>query len=202
NALEASRLLAADPLLRRIFGDETSAYRARAAPIDASFNRIVGAFAKRDRLVELYDFLRDTGQTGRAGWIAEQYELRAALKAYYRERVEQAVARFAEAGEPLAASPAYFAEVCKLAELHDSQGDWAAAKDAYAAYLEAFPDELGLVLTLSDVAEATGELDEAVEWEERAIECKRRLSRNARAWSLRELRVLPRIPSALESRMD
>ncbi len=204
NAMEASKRSAGDPLLRRIFADSTSRYwyAAQAAPIDSAFNKVVEAFRSRDRLVELYDFLRDSGQTTRAGWIAEQYKLNEKLKQLYATRIAEGRGRFKAADDALAASPAWFAEVCKLAELLDAEGDWPSAKAAYVDYLETFPDELCLLLTLSDVAEVQGELDEAVAWEERAIECKRRLSRTARVWAMREVLVTPRMPTVLDSRMD
>src|SRR5690606_27900680 len=128
-------------------------YAAQAAPIDSAFNKVVEAFRSRDRLVELYDFLRDSGQTTRAGWIAEQYGLNEKLKQFYATRIGEGRERFKAADGALAASPAWFAEVCKLAELLDAEGDWPAAKAAYVDYLETFPDELCLLLTLSDVAE-------------------------------------------------
>ena len=205
-ALAAARQLKADPLLQRIYGGSTGGfwYGDEAERVDSAFNRIVEAFAARDELVELYDFLRETEQSGKARRLADQYQLNERLRQTYRTRLEEARAEFLSSTDnPLPRSLPYFVQVCKLAELHDRDGDWPAAQGVYEAYLADFPDELGLLQTLGDVAEASGEYADAVTWEQKVIEAKERLARRARDWMLRELYLTPMRPQALsESQLD
>src|SRR5678815_4711738 len=117
--------------------------------------------------------------------IRDRYTLGPELKKLYAARVEESAASFRRAPEgAFRASPAYFAQVCKLAELSDREGDWESAQKVYVAYLKDFPDELGLLTMMGEVAEAQLKTEEAIEWEKKVLECKERLSRRAREWSL------------------
>lgn len=199
-ALDAARAIRGDQLLQRIYGNTMSQlWYGREEAIDSSFNKIVDAFATHERLLDLYDFLRETNQLGKARRIAEQYELYDALKAEYRQRVDKARQEFASSTDaPLDRSVAYFTPVCKLAELHDCTGDWAEAERIYSDYVKDFPDELGLLITLGEVAERLGEYDQAIEWEKKVIGAKERLVRRAREWALRSLAVTPMQPQMLQ----
>jgi tetratricopeptide (TPR) repeat protein len=200
HALEAARRLAGDPLLRQVYTSNSAmqTWYGEDGGVDKAFNSIVDAFSKKDRLVELYDFLRDSNQEGKARRLAEQYKLDDALRPVLEERVKEAGAGFRAAGnDKLKASPPYFAQVCKLAELDDRAGDWDAAQKVYEAYLTDFPDELGLLELLGEVAEARLKLDEAVAWEKKVIDCKSRLAKSARDWALRELELTPSRPKVL-----
>lgn len=204
NALRAAKVLAADPLLQQIYGGSlSSSWFGGEEVIDSSFNRIVEAFSRRDKLTDLYDFLRETDQTAKARRVAEQYELYDALKAIYAERVAAARESFRSGSEDaFNRSVPYFAEVCKLAELHDQTGDWAAAEEVFKQYLSDFPDEQGLLITLGEVAERQEEYAEAVEWEKRNLETKRRLQRQAREWAMRSLGMTPAPPQVLAAESD
>jgi tetratricopeptide (TPR) repeat protein len=208
-ALRASKALAGDPLLRQVYTSTTTqmAGYGEQGSIDKSFGAIVEAFSKRDGLVELYDFLRDTDQQQRSRHLAEKYKLGEKLIPIYRKRVQEAAEAFRASHESLfQASPAYLAEVCKLAELLDRAGDsgaagaeggWDAAQKVYESYLADFPDELQLLSLLGEVAEARQKTDEAIEWERKVLDCKVRLSKRAREWSLRELALTPTPPQPL-----
>lgn len=205
NALKAAKTLAGDALLQQVYSSSTTqrSWYGQDDSIDKAFNGIVEAFSKRDSLVELYDFLRDTDQQGRARRLAEQYELTPKLKPIYEKRVADAAAAFkASPDGALSASPAYFAQVCKLAELSDSAGDWAGAQKAYESYLADFPDELGLLTLLGEVAEARLQTEEAIAWEKKVLECKTRLAKQAREWSLRDLALTPGVPQSLAGKID
>jgi tetratricopeptide (TPR) repeat protein len=203
NALDAAKKLAGDPLLRQVYssaGASSSWYGGDAGGVDKAFNSIVDSFAKNDRLLELYDFLRDSGQEAKARRLAEQYTLDARLKPVLEQRVRDAAAAFKAAGpDRLRASTAYFAQVCKLAEVVDRTDGWDKAQGVYEAYLADFPDELGLINLLSEVAEARLKLDEAVAWEKKVIDCKERLAKSARDWALRDLDLTPGRPTVLSS---
>lgn len=199
-AMVASRKLRDDPLLQRIYGGNAmqSWWGNDREVIDSTFNQIVGAFAKAEKLIELYDFLRDTGQLLKAKRVAQQYELYGKLKKLYSERVEQARATYRAATEsPLTRSVPYFATVCKLAELHDQTGDWPPAQKVYEEYLADFPDELPLLITLGEVAETQDEHEAALEWEQKHIAAKERLAKRAREWALREHALTPAKPQIL-----
>ena len=205
NALEGARELARDSFLQQIYASSLtqSAWYGEAEAIDATFNSVVEAFAKRDSLVQLYDFLRDTDQEGKARRIVEQYKLGPQLIELYTQRVVESAEAFRRSGDdPLVKSVGYFANVCKLAELEDRAeggGGWDAARELYADYLADFPDELALLSMLSDVAEAQLELEEAIEWEKRVLECKTRLASRARQWAQRELTLTPSRPQLLQN---
>ncbi len=204
-ALAASKEMGKDPLLRRVFGGSVAGmwFGNEDDNIDSSFNKVVGAFAREDRLLELYDFLRETGQAGKAKRVAERYGLYDVLIDLYRNRVAGASEQFlSDTSDPLSDSLPYFVEVCKLAELYDQQGDWEQANRVFLSYLEDFPDELNLIVSLGEVAETTGDLGEAIEWERRVIECKRRLLTQSRAWSLREIYMPPQRPQILNDRVN
>jgi tetratricopeptide (TPR) repeat protein len=198
-AMQAARVLAADPLYQRIFGGSLSqAWFGEEGGIDTAFNKIVGTFAAAGKLVELYDFLRDTDQEVKARRVAQQYELFEALKTLYQLRFEEARAAFrASNDDPLQRSVPYLMAACKLAELHDATGAWSQAEAVYRQYLDDFPDELALLLTLSEVAEKQGDYAQAVDWARKVVACQERLSRRARDWSLRELPMLPAVPQVL-----
>lgn len=200
-SLTAVRQLAGDQLLQRIYsGTLTTSWYGEQEGIDSAFNAIVKAFAERDKLIELYDFLRETDQFVRARRIAEQYKMYDKLKEIYADRVETAKAEFNRSNDdPLTRSVPYFAEVCKLAELYDRNGDWPKAQEIYVAYLDAFPDELGLIETMGEVAERQEEYAEALAWELKAVAAKERLARDARNWSLRNISITPDIPRVLEA---
>jgi len=200
-SLIAVRRLAGDQLLQRIYsGTLTTSWYGEQEGIDSAFNAIVKAFAERDKLVELYDFLRETDQTVRARRIAEQYKMVDTLKGLYAERVESAREAYRRSSDDrLTASVPYFAEVCKLAELYDRDGDWPEARKIYAAYLDEFPSELGLLQTLGEVAEAQEEYADALALEQKVVASKERLARDARNWSLRNVAITPDIPRILES---
>lgn len=209
NALKAARSMAGDPLLQQIYTSNTAqmSWYGEQGGINKAFGSIVEAFSKRSKLVELYDFLRDTDQEARARKVAEQYKLGEALKPVYVKRVEEALAAFrasVASGEgKLRASPPYFAQVCKLAELYDRDGNWDEAQRVYEAYLAEFPDELGLLTLLGEVAEARLDIEKAIEWEKRVLECKTRLSKTARDWALRDLVITPALPSPMgKDRID
>ena len=199
-ALAAARQLKADPLLQRIYGGSAGNiwYDEDEEQIDSMFNRIVEAFAAHDQLIELYDFLRETEQAGKARRLAEQYKLEEKLKDTYAARVAEARAEFLNSTDSaLTSSPPYFVQVCKLAELYDRGGNWPAAQSVYEGYLADFPDELGLLQTLGEVAEASGEQAEAIQWEQKVVETKERLARRAWQWTIRELPLTPSRPQAL-----
>lgn len=205
NALKAAKTLSGDALLQQVYSSSTTqrSWYGQDDSIDKAFNGIVEAFSKRDSLVELYDFLRDTDQQGRARRIAEQYELTPKLKPIYEKRVADAAAAFkASRDGAMTASPAYFAQVCKLAELSDNAGDWAGAQKAYESYLADFPDELGLLTLLGEVAEARLQTEEAIAWEKKVLDCKTRLAKQAREWSLRDLALTPGVPQSLAGKID
>ncbi|HZW07186.1 MAG TPA: tetratricopeptide repeat protein, partial [Phycisphaerales bacterium] len=200
-AMKGAARLAGDPLLQQVYGS-TMSYYGEEAGVDKAFNSIVESFSKRDGLAELYDFLRDTAQTARARRLLDEYKLTDKLTPIYTQRVADAAAAFKTSPDgPMRASPAYFAQVCKLAELHDLAGDWAGALKVYESYLGDFPDELALLTMLGEVAEARLKTDEAIAWEKKVLDCKARLAQQARAWSQRELTVTPAIPQSLAARM-
>ncbi len=202
-ALQAAKTLAADPLLSRIYRGSMSNMWfgwGEDDAIDSTFNKIVAAFASQDKLIELYDFLRETEQTTKAKRVAEQYKLHDQLKKLYAQRLAAARATFLDGNEDsLRRSVPYFLHVCKTAEMHDQSGDWAGALEIYRQYLEDFPDELGLLTTLGEVAEAQDDLAQALEWEQKVVEAKQRLARRARDWSLREVFMTPSQPQVLAS---
>jgi tetratricopeptide (TPR) repeat protein len=204
HALGAARLLAADPLLQRIYsGSASQTWFGEGERIDSSFNKIVEAFARHEQLIELYDFLRESEQSVKARRVAEQYDLYDRLKALCRTRVDEAQARFrADSGDAFGRSLPYFLQTCKLAELYDWTGDWPAAQRVYEDYLADFPDELGLLITLGEAAEAQGEYQQAVEWEQKTVAAKERLQRRARDWALRDLYMTPARPQVLGENED
>ena len=200
-ALHAAKTLAGDPMMQQIYSSSTgqSAWYGEES-IDSSFNKIVEAFAQRDSLVELYDFLRDTDQSAKARRIAEQYKLDEKLRPLYEQRADAARAEFQRSPDhPMNKSIGYFAHVAKLAEIIDRAGDWPKAKELYEQYLADFPDELSLLTTLGEVAEAQHDTAQAIEWEKSVIECKSRLTKQARQWMMRDLTVTPAAPRVLES---
>lgn len=199
-AILASRKLREDPLLQRIYGNSAmqSWWGSDQEFIDTTFNKIVSAFAKSDKLIELYDFLRDTRQMLKAKRIAQQYELYDKLKTVYAERVEKAIETYRKGTDsPLTRSVPLFAAVAKLAELSDHTGDWPAAQKIYEQYLAEFPDELPLLITLGEVAEQEDEYADALEWEKKHIAAKERLLKRAREWALREHALTPGKPQIL-----
>ncbi|HEY3242959.1 MAG TPA: tetratricopeptide repeat protein [Phycisphaerae bacterium] len=200
-AMQAARVLAEDPLYQRIYGGSLSQiWFGGQEVIDSTFNRIVGTFASADKLIELYDFLRDTDQVVKARQIARQYDLYEKLKEIYQQRFDEAGTAFrASAEDPLRRSVAYLTAASKLAELYDQTGDWPQAESIYTQYLDDFPDELALLVTLSEAAEKQGEYEQALEWEKRVVACKERLARRTRDWLLREIPMLPAIPQVLGS---
>lgn len=197
--LRAARALVGDPLLSQVFGTAFEAlWYGEGEGIDTSFNKIVEAFAARDRLMELYDFLRETDQLGRSRRLAERYKLHERLAERYRARVEEARREFQRSpDDPFQRSVPYFMHVAKLAEVLDQAGRWPEALAAYKRYLEDFPDEMGLVMTLGEVSEAGGDTADALEWEKKAAACKERLARQVRRWDLREILMTPSPPRAL-----
>ena len=198
-ALRSARVLVADPLLQRVYGGSLSqVWFDSEERIDSSFNKIVEAFSAHDKLIELYDFLRETDQGGKARRVAEQYELYDQLKTLFSERFEQAGEEFRHTtDEPLHASVPYFMQACKLAELYDVTGDWPAALKVYEQYLADFPDELGLLVTLGEVAERQSDFADAIAWEKKVVAAKERLARQARDWALREIYMTPAVPQVL-----
>ncbi|MBL1216234.1 MAG: hypothetical protein D8M59_01925 [Planctomycetes bacterium] len=198
-ALNASSLMAGDPLLRQLFGESLSAMGYDdSESIDPTFNRIVSLFNTRDRLLDLYDFLRDSGQQVRAKRVAGQYNLNDQLRERYIAERDRARKEFlASDDDPLTASIPYFASVCKLAEILDAGGDWESALTCYQEYLDDFPDELGLLTTMSEIAETEDDIPQAISWERKIIEAQRRLSRHSRQWSQRTLNLVPGIPALL-----
>ncbi len=198
-AMQAARVLADDPLYQRIYGGSLSQlWYGGQETIDSTFNRIIGTFAKAEKLIELYDFLRDTDQVVKARQVAQEYDLYARLKTLYRQRFDEARAAYKTSSEdPLRRSVPYLMAACKLAELHDQTGDWSQAETIYQQYLDDFGDELALLITLSEVAEKQGEYEQALEWEKKVVACKERLARRAREWMLRDLPALPSIPQVL-----
>jgi tetratricopeptide (TPR) repeat protein len=198
-AMQGARLLAGDPLLQRVYGSSISQlWYGGDEAIDSSFNKIVESFAAHDRLIDLYDFLRDTDQTTKCRTVAKQYDLYDRLKALYRERFDAAAEAFRRAGDdPLAQSVPYLVATSKLAELYDQTGDWDTAESIYASYLDDFPDELALLTTLGEAAEKQSEFEEALEWETKVVATKERLSRQARAWMMRDLPITPGQPKVL-----
>ncbi|NOX58923.1 MAG: tetratricopeptide repeat protein [Planctomycetes bacterium] len=200
NALAAAKELVGDQLLQRIYGNTLgrSWYGSEDA-IDSTFNKIVEAFAAHDRLIDLYDFLRETDQVAKARRIAQKYELYDELKALYATRLDAARTVFSRASnDPLNESVALFSQACKLAELHDVTGDWGQAQRIYEAYLEDFPDELGLLITLGEVAERVNDYELAIKWEKQVVAAKERLLRQARAWTMRNLALTPAMPQIIE----
>lgn len=199
-ALGAARLLAADPLLQRIYSGSVGQYWfGRSETIDSSFNKIVEAFAGHDKLIELYDFLRETGQVVKARRVAEQYELYPALRERYARQFDEARAKFHESGDDaINRSVPLLMAASKLAEVCDRMDDWPAAQKTYLDYLSDFPDELALLTTFSEIAESGGDLEKAVEWERKAIDAKERLSRKGREWSMREVYMVPERPRILD----
>ncbi|NLE59101.1 MAG: tetratricopeptide repeat protein, partial [Planctomycetes bacterium] len=200
-ALASAKVLAGDPLLGMIYsGSMTSIWFGESEAFDASFNKIVAAFADQDKLIDLYDFLRETDQPLKARRIAEQYKLYDRLKTLCRQRFDEARTAFRQSTEdPLARSVPLFMHACKLAELHDQTGDWPQALAVYEQYLKEFPDELALLITLSEVAEAQSEYEQALQWERKAVEAKQRLARQAREWALRQIYMTPGVPQPLAS---
>ena len=91
----------------------------------------------------------------------------------------------------------YFAQVCKYAELSDREGKWDEAQKSYEQYCEDFPDELGLLQTLGEVAQARQKIDEAIQWEKKVLECKARLAVHARDWAQRDLAITPSRPQPM-----
>lgn len=204
-ALLASRELSRDPLLARVFGRDSSPYSwyRDTDGIDATFSRIVEMFNERDRMPELYEYLRETGQTNKARVVAERYELYDDLKDLYAKQLAAARQDFlSSTKDPLESSVPYLEAVVKLAELHDQTGDWDSARQVYVAYLEDFPDEIALLQTLGEAAEVEQRLDDAIAWERRRIEAQDRLKRSSRAWAVRELRLTPQQPAILESYLN
>jgi tetratricopeptide (TPR) repeat protein len=199
-ALSSAKTLAGDPLLQQVYGTSMAqTWYGESRTIDTTFNKIVEAFSQRNNLVELYDFLRETDQISKARRIAEQYKLDARLKEIYQASVDEAREAFRHAPpHDLNASVAYFAQVCKLSEVHDRSGDWPAAKTLYGEYLTDFPNELGLLMTLREVAEARNEIDEAIEWERKVLAAKLNLAKMARQWGMRDLALTPARPAILE----
>ncbi|MBE7507318.1 MAG: tetratricopeptide repeat protein [Planctomycetia bacterium] len=200
-ALKAASILAADPLMQQIYGGSlNSTWYGQGNVIDSAFNKIVEAFAGQDRLVELYDFLRETEQSGKARRVAEQYKLYDDLKKTFRERLDSARETFLRGGDDVFnGSVPYFMHTCKLAEICDQTGDWPKAEKTYEQYLTDFPDELGLLLTLGEVAEAQEEYAKAIEWQKKALQAKERLARKARDWVLRTIYMTPAPPQVLSS---
>ncbi|MCZ6681552.1 MAG: tetratricopeptide repeat protein [Planctomycetota bacterium] len=198
-ALHAAKVLMTDPLLQRVYsGSMSSSWFGGEEAIDTAFNKIVEAFAGRDKLAELYDFLRETDQTVKARRVAEQFDLYDELESRYRQRVEAASETFRQSGDdPLNRSVPYFTQVCKLAEVLDQTGDWPAAQATYEQYLRDFPDELGLLITLGEVAERQTEYEAAIEWEKKVVDTKQRLARKTRHWMLRSVYMTPAMPRIL-----
>lgn len=197
-ALEASKKIAGDPLYQQVYTTNNNSWYDEGGGVDHAFSSIVEAFSKRDKLVELYDYLRDTNQLGRAKRLAEQYKLSDKLKAIYVKRVEQARADYqASPDSRFKASVPYFAQACKLAELYDREGKWDEAQKVYAQYCDDFPDELVLMQVLGEVAQARQKLDEAIAWEKKVLDGKARLATKAREWSQRELAITPAQPQPL-----
>src|SRR5205814_790496 len=85
----------------------------------------------------------------------------------------------------------------KLAELFDREGNWDEAQKVYERYIADFPDELALLSTLGEVAQARQKMDEAIAWEKKVLDCKMRLSTKAREWSQRNLALTPSRPQPL-----
>lgn len=202
NALASATVIAADPLLQRVYGGSASStWYGEGDAIDSSFNKIVEAFAGKEKLIELYDFLRDTDQAQKASRVAEQYELYPKLEEVFRLRCAAAREAFlGDGGDPLQTSVGYFLHVCKLAEACDRMGESSESLAVYEQYLKDFPDELGLLTTLSEVAEVQNDYPAAIAWKRKAIDARQRLARLARAWSMREVYVTPAIPSILSQR--
>src|SRR5262249_35803990 len=126
-ALEAAKVVSGDPLYQQVYNSASAQYSwyGEDNNVDKAFSSIVEAFAEKDKLVQLYDFLRDTNQESRARRLAEQYKLGDKLKELYTQRVAEAQAAFKGSHETtLKASIPYFAQVCKLAELYDREGKW------------------------------------------------------------------------------
>ena len=201
HALKAAQILAADPLLQRIYGSSSSqSWYWAQENISSSFNKIVESFASRDKLVELYDFLRESNQNAKARRVLDQYKLHDQLKELYETRLQDARQTFLNNKvDSLNQSMPYFVQVCKLAELHDQTGDWPISQKLYEQYLEDFPDELGLLVTLGEIAEAQQQFAIALAWEKKLIDAKERLSRQVRAWSLRNLTMIPLAPQIIKS---
>jgi len=198
--LEAAAQVTGDTLLQQVYTSTTSqrSWYGEDNSVDKAFSSIVGSFEKRGKLVELYDFLRNTNQEGRAKRLAEQYKLGDQLKTLYAQQVEVAAKAFkASSDSPLKSSVPYFAQVCKLAELYDREGNWDEAQKVYERYCADFPNELGLLQTLGEVAQARQKTDEAIRWEKQVLECKSRLATKSREWSQRELAVTPSRPQPL-----
>lgn len=198
-AMLAARVLAGDPLYQQVFSNAMSQnWFGGEDAIDSSFSRIAGTFSSAGRLLELYDFLRDSEQLQKARQIATQYDLWDTLKAEYQKRLLAARADFRSGSEDLLQrSVPYLIAACKLAELYDQTGDWPSAERVYQQYVEDFPDELGLLQTLSEVAERQGESEHAIEWEKQVVACKERLARKTREWRLRQLPLTPQRPQVL-----
>jgi hypothetical protein len=189
-----------DPLFQQVYSSTASQYSwyGEEDNIDKAFSSIVESFAKREKLVELYDFLRDTNQEGKARRLEEQYKLGDKLKTLYIQRVKEAATAYKASTEgQLKASVPYFAQVCKLAELYDREGNWDEAQKVYEGYCADFPDELPLLQTLGEVAQARQKMDEAIQWEKKVLECKARLATKAREWNQRELALTPSRPQPL-----
>ena len=200
--LKAAGKVAGDPLLQQVYLSSTAqrSWYGEEGAVDKAFSSIVEAFSKRDALVQLYDFLRDTDQEARARRVADEYKLYDKLKELYTKRFEDAAAAFKASSEsPLKSSVAYFAAACKLAEVLDRSGDWDAAQKVYERYCTDFPDELGLLQTLGEVAQARQKMDEAIAWEKKVLECKTRLAKQAREWGMRDLAITPSRPQPLSS---
>lgn len=203
-AMGAAKRVLGDPLLQQVYLSSATqrSWYGEGNTIDGVFNGIVDTFAKHDALIDLYDFLRDTDQLQRARRLAEQYNLDEKLLPILRQRVERAAAAFQDAGrdDPYGASVAYFAEVCKYAEVLDRTGDWPGAQGVYEEYLRAFPDELELLRVLSEVAEKRQKLPEAIAWQKKVLECQLRLGQNSRRWMTRRLALTPSDPGVIAAR--
>lgn|GEM_PF-3036859 len=200
--LKAAGKVAGDQLLQQVYlsSNAQRSWYGEENTVDQAFSSIVDAFSKRDALVQLYDFLRNTDQEARARRVADEYKLHDQLKELYGKRVDEAAAAFKASTEsPLKASVGYFAAVCKLAEVYDRSGDWDGAQKVYERYCADFPDELGLLQTLGEVAQARQKMDEAIAWEKKVLECKARLAKKAREWSMRDLAITPSRPQPLTS---
>jgi len=200
-AMQASKQLASDSLLDRIYGGSGRSIYAwyLEDTFDSSFNQTLATFARHDKLIELYDFLRETEGPHKVRRVAKRYELHDRLQQIYTKRLDQARDAFRSSpDDALEKSVPYFMHVCKLAEIHDWRGNWDLASKVYEEYLEDFPDELGLLEMLGEIAEAGGDYARAIEWERRIVAAKKRLARRGPAWSKRSIHMVPSIPRLLK----
>ncbi|MEX2288058.1 MAG: tetratricopeptide repeat protein [Planctomycetaceae bacterium] len=199
-AMRSARELTGNALLDRIYGNSARLLYGEwdDAPIDSSFNRILASFAKREKLMELYDFLRETEGVAKARKVAGAFNLLDRLQTDFTERVKRAAENYRKSNaDPLEKSLPYFLEVCKLAETLDWKGDWNGARDVYEQYLHDFPDEIELLQMLGDAAEAQGDYQRALDCEKRCVEAAMRLARRGPAWQARALRIRPSVPAIL-----